>query len=142
MKLAPTRKTTLKAEAQLELNFRNLRSDEGLLFVALFGRAAGFPDQHTLATQWLTVPIRQQVAQVLFGPIAPGRYAWCYYHDENLNQRLDKNLLGQPTEDYGFSNGVKGLFRVPTFAECAFTLGPGPTQQTVWVQRCKPLLAK
>jgi uncharacterized protein (DUF2141 family) len=47
--------------------------------------------------------------------IKPGKYAIRYYHDENLNGKLDTNLVGKPTEGYGFSNNVTGKFGPPPF---------------------------
>ena len=41
-------------------------------------------------------------------------------HDVNGNRNLDKNLLGIPTEPFGFS-GNKSIFRgLPSFEEAAF----------------------
>jgi uncharacterized protein (DUF2141 family) len=37
-----------------------------------------------------------------------GKYAVRYYHDENLNGKMETNLVGKPTEGYRFSNNVIG----------------------------------
>ena len=45
-----------------------------------------------------------------FNNIENGKYAISAYHDENSNNKLDKNFIGIPKEDYGFSNNPsKGL---------------------------------
>lgn len=44
------------------------------------------------------------------------------YQDRNDNGQLDKNLLGIPTEVYGFSNEAKRGFGPPTFAQAAVSL--------------------
>ncbi len=39
------------------------------------------------------------------------------YHDQNGNQKLDKNALGMPLERYGFSNNPKRGFGPPKYRE-------------------------
>ena len=50
-----------------------------------------------------------------------GRYAIKLYHDANANGKLDSNLLGRPTEGYGFSNNA-GRFGPPPFEKAAVAL--------------------
>jgi len=42
--------------------------------------------------------------------LSPGRYAVRLFHDSNGNGELDRNVLGIPSEAYGFSNdaGARG----------------------------------
>jgi uncharacterized protein (DUF2141 family) len=51
-----------------------------------------------------------------------GKYAVRFYHDENLNQVMETNLVGKPTEGYGFSNNVTGRFGMPPFEKWLFDL--------------------
>ena len=53
--------------------------------------------------------------------IPAGEYALVVYHDENGNERLDKNFIGIPKESLGFSNSYmpKGP---PTYDRARFTL--------------------
>jgi len=44
-----------------------------------------------------------------------GEYAVVLYHDENSNGVCDKNFLGIPKEDYGFSNNVRPVLSAPSF---------------------------
>jgi Uncharacterized protein conserved in bacteria len=52
-----------------------------------------------------------------------GKYAVRYYHDENLNGKMETNLVGKPTEGYGFSNNVIGKFAPPPFEKWLFEIG-------------------
>ncbi len=47
-----------------------------------------------------------------------GRYAVKLFHDANSNGELDSNMLGIPTEGYGFSNNA-GRFGPPSFEDAA-----------------------
>ena len=52
--------------------------------------------------------------------LRPGKYAVRYYHDENMNGKMETNLVGKPTEGYGFSNNVIGKFGPPPFEKWLF----------------------
>ncbi|MFH0934941.1 MAG: DUF2141 domain-containing protein [Pseudomonadota bacterium] len=65
--------------------------------------------------------------------LPPGRYAVAAYVDNNRNGRQDKNLLGVPKEDYGFSNDARGRFGPPDFAEAAFDIGENAVTKTVFL---------
>jgi len=44
------------------------------------------------------------------------------FHDENNNALLDKNFFGIPTENYGFSQNVRGTLGAPEFEAAAFSV--------------------
>jgi uncharacterized protein (DUF2141 family) len=52
----------------------------------------------------------------------PGKYAVRFYHDENMNGKMETNLVGKPTEGYGFSNNVTGKFGPPIFQKWLFEI--------------------
>jgi len=60
-----------------------------------------------------------------FTDLPPGRYALAVYCDLNANGKLDSNLLGMPTEPYGFSRDARSLFGPPDFEQASFDLGDG-----------------
>lgn len=59
--------------------------------------------------------------------IPAGEYALLVYHDENNNDRIDKNFIGIPREPLGFSNRYepKGP---PSYSRAAFVLEEGMTR--------------
>ncbi|MBO2031964.1 DUF2141 domain-containing protein [Siccationidurans ginsengisoli] len=66
--------------------------------------------------------------------LAPGDWAVALTQDTNDNGKLDKNMLGIPTEPYAFSNNVRPRLAAPKFDECKFTVnGPGKVVSiTTW----------
>lgn len=64
-------------------------------------------------------PIKNKKVEYVFKDIPCGNYAIKLYHDENMNQDLDKNFLKIPTEQYGFSN-CKGCMLPPSFEKAKF----------------------
>lgn len=57
--------------------------------------------------------------ELVFADLAPGKYALRLMHDENDNGKLDSNLIGMPTEGYGFSNNPQ-VMRAAHFDEALF----------------------
>ena len=55
-----------------------------------------------------------------------GEWAVAITQDVNNNGKIDKNLLGIPTEPYAFSNNIRPTIAAPDFNECKFLVdGPG-----------------
>ena len=63
-----------------------------------------------------------------------GRYAVAVFHDENKDGRLDRNALGMPTEQYGFSNNARGVFGPATWQESSFDTAGKLTEIAVEVK--------
>lgn len=83
--------------------------------------AAGFPTEFLhKATNIMVIKIRDTQARCDFEDIPPGTYALAVVHDENMNGKLDTNVLGIPREGYGFSNDAKALLGAPTFSAASF----------------------
>lgn len=51
-----------------------------------------------------------------------GSYGVIAFHDINGNEKLDTNMIGIPTEPYGFSNNARGLLSKPDHEETLVTL--------------------
>ena len=52
--------------------------------------------------------------------IPQGDYAIALFHDRNSDGKCNRNLLGIPTEGYGFSNNVLPILRTPSFDKTKF----------------------
>ena len=59
-----------------------------------------------------------------------GSYAIALFIDLNGNKKIDKNFLGIPKEQYGFSNNAMGKLSAPTFVQAQFTVA-GSTVQNI-----------
>ena len=91
----------------IHVQILNIRNSHGSVACALFESPSGFPTEYLRsATNIMTIKIRKSQASCDFEDIPPGTYALAVVHDENMNGKLDTNLLGVPTEGYGFSNGA------------------------------------
>jgi len=64
------------------------------------------------------------------GMLPHGEYAIAIFVDANGNGKMDKNFLGIPKEQYGFSNNVMGRMAAPSFEQAKFEV-TGPTIQNI-----------
>jgi uncharacterized protein (DUF2141 family) len=109
--------------ATLTVRIIGARNAKGKIRVALFRSAEGFPGDASKAFRLENAPIDPQTlsSQVVLADLPAGQYALSVFHDENLNEKLDKNLMGIPKEGYGASNNPGRKMRAPTFEEAQFS---------------------
>lgn len=107
----------------VHLHISNLREARGSVYVAVFNRPEGFLEEKYMIVQKV-VPVQASGSlQLDLADLPPGAYAVSCFHDVNGNGRIDKNLMGVPTEPYGFSNNARPKFRAPTWEESRFEVG-------------------
>ncbi len=109
--------------ADLTVDVKNVHSAAGKVMVALHANVDGvkFPgDAGTVAAQWRKA--EAGTMRFVFAGLQPGSYAVAVFHDENDNAVLDSNLLGIPSEGYGFSQDAKGFAGPPAFDAAAVEL--------------------
>ena len=110
--------------AELAIEVRGIRSGDGRLFVAIHGSgtSASFP-----AADGAVAGLNQRASagtlRFMLRDLPPGRYAVSAFHDENDNGELDVNLVGIPSEGYGFANDPGTAFGPPDFEAAAVTIG-------------------
>ena len=66
------------------------------------------------------LPIVNKEVIIQIDSLPYGIYAIRVFHDENSNGELDSNILGIPTEDYGYSNNVSAWFGPPSWERAKF----------------------
>jgi len=73
-------------------------------------------------TVWIgkVLPIVNKQVIVVIDSLEYGEYAVRVFHDENKNEIVDTNILGIPTEDYGYSNNASGWFGPPSWEKAKF----------------------
>ena len=105
----------------IHVKILDIRNSTGGVACALFESSEGFPTEYLhFATNIMVIKVRDRQARCDFEDIPPGTYALAVVHDENMNGKLDTNLLGIPKEGYGFSNDAKALLGAPSFSAASF----------------------
>ena len=111
-------KSAVQEKATLTISVSGVKERKGKLQVALFNTAEGFPDDAKPFRAEVLNITESNALQVVFKDLPPGDYSVAAYHDKNSNGKLDKNLLGIPVEDYGFSNDTRGTrMSAPSFED-------------------------
>ncbi|MFC2104054.1 DUF2141 domain-containing protein [Bacteroidota bacterium] len=103
------------AQYKLEIKLNNLSSKNGQIKLSLY-------DANQNSVMSRTVTLENNECTIFLENVEAGKYALSYYHDENLNDKLDKNLLGIPKEGYGFSNNAYGMYGPEPFENWLFEI--------------------
>ncbi len=110
------------AHPGIHVEILGIRNSDGAVACALFESAEGFPrDFLRNAINIMMMKVRAEKARCDFLDIPPGTYALAVIHDENLDGKLATNLMGVPTEGYGFSTDAKAVFGPPSFDAASFS---------------------
>ena len=108
---------TTQDTASLTIEITGVKERKGKLQLGLFNQEEGFPEAKPYRAEVLNITENNEL-RVVFNNLPSGEYAVAVYHDKNSNGKLDKNLLGIPVEDYGFSNDTRGTrLSTPSFAD-------------------------
>lgn len=105
----------------LVYTFSNLPSTKGLLRVVLYNDDKQFLSENGWARADSAYIRPDGTAEVRLKQVTFGKYAAALYLDENQNGIIDRNVVGIPTEAYGFSNNVRAKWSVPSFRKVLFT---------------------
>jgi uncharacterized protein (DUF2141 family) len=103
------------SQVKLDIEIIDIRNNSGNIMLQLFDR------NEKLVIQEKS-PVKDNKCSFSFPNLKPGKYALRYFHDENLNGKMETNLVGKPTEGYGFSNNVIGKFGPPPFEKWLFEI--------------------
>jgi uncharacterized protein (DUF2141 family) len=103
----------------LTVSVSGLKSNTGVLKVGLYNSDVTFL-KSTYKT--ITSEIKGNGATVTFVGIPKGEYGISTYQDENSNGKLDKNMMGIPSEDFACSNDAKGFMGPPAYEDAKFNV--------------------
>lgn len=105
----------------LTVTLMGATSAAGAIRAALYTDEASWLKEDR-SLQARSTPADRAGAVLVFRGLPAGRYAVSAFHDENDNDRLDTNLLGIPSEPYGFSRDARGRFGPPAFTDAVLDL--------------------
>jgi uncharacterized protein (DUF2141 family) len=108
----------------LEIEIENVRSEKGKIFFQLL-------DANQKVLKEIVADIENHRCKILLSGLKPGDYAFRYFHDENNNQKMDRNILGVPREGFGFSNDPANLIGEPSFDKWIFQINGHTSKTTV-----------
>lgn len=109
----------LACAADLTVHIDDIKSADGTIMIAVYNSEGSFLKQPAKANG---APAATAGSVVVFKDLPEGEYAFAAYHDANGNGKMDKNILGIPTEDYAFSNNAMGKMGPPSFEKAKIAL--------------------
>ena len=110
---------------ELQINVSNIKSS-GNLIIAVWSNPDSWNSNATNSSgqkEGFDYGYKEWVEKDKFSTrinLPKGVYLISILLDENSNNILDKNFIGMPTEQYGFSSKEKIRFRKPKFSEGSF----------------------
>jgi len=112
---------TLFAQHNCNVEVTSLKADKGYVFFGLYDKEKGFLDSKSqIATA--KVKATGQKVDYTFKNLPDGDYAIAVYQDVNSNGKCDKNIIGYPTEGFGFSQNYRPKLSAPNFDEVKMTI--------------------
>ena len=99
----------------LQVEITGLKNNSGVILFQLFN------ENEKIVTQ-VKGEIKDLKSSIIINDLKPGKYGFRYFHDENMSDKLETNVLGIPKEGYGFSNDAVGPFGPKPFREWLFEL--------------------
>lgn len=109
-------------QSPITVKVTNIKHAKGTMRVAFYKKGSGFPKEGTITFAKETKVSKAGELTMKFTDIPYGEYAIAVFQDKNQNQKIDKNLIGYPTEPFGFSKNFKPKFSEPEFEDCNVTI--------------------
>jgi len=108
------------------VNATGFPDNVGQAYMGLYRAQDDFP---VINKQYIgkVVAISGNKSALIFSQLPKGNYAVAVFHDRNKNGKLDTNMFGVPTEEYGFSNNARNTFSAPSFKDASFTVDGNKT---------------
>jgi len=107
--------TAAASAATVEVHVSGVAAGKGKINVAVCDRER-FLKQCAYSA---SMPAREGENVIAVPGVPKGTWAVLAYQDENGNGELDRNLIGIPKENYGFSRDARGRFGPPGFDDAA-----------------------
>lgn len=113
---------------KLTIRVQGIKNKKGTINIALFKSDTDFNQEKFT---YVSRTPADSNGIIIFDKIDYGNYSVAVYHDENENQKLDRNFIGMPKEGYGFSNNVKGKMGPPAFKDTSVIMNQAETNLSI-----------
>lgn len=110
------------AAGTIEVRVTGVEGSEGSVQVAVCDKERFLKQCRYTAT----APAQAGETVVTVQGVPAGTWAVLSFQDVNRNGQLDRNFVGIPLENYGFSREARGTFGPPTFEQAAVPVKDEP----------------
>jgi len=118
---------TISQTFKLKIEIENIEQ-KGTVYLAIYNNSTSFDqdnkNKNVNKNRWVKsiVKVVNKNSFTKNVELKKGVYAISLFVDSNNNKIIDKNLLGIPTEQYGFSNNATGFLGSPSYNDASFNL--------------------
>ena len=118
---------TISQTFKLKIEIENIEQ-KGTVYLAIYNNSTSFyqdnKNKNVNKNRWVKsiVEVVNKNSFTKNVELKKGVYAISLFVDSNNNKIIDKNLLGIPTEQYGFSNNATGFLGSPSYNDASFNL--------------------
>lgn len=105
--------------SKLHVVVTGAQNNRGKIVLALFDNEDDFTKK---TYRELAIDAGDAASGAIFEHLADGDYAVVIFHDENANEKLDRNFLGVPEEGLAFSNNLQVKFSLPGFDDAKISV--------------------
>ncbi len=127
-------KTLASLKGNLSVEIDGLKNQKGQVCFSIFSSNKGFPDNGKRALQAQCVKLATTPQKITFPNLKAGNYAIAVIHDANSDGILNRNVLGIPTEGFGFSNNPIIRTGPPKFGDSAILVAGSSTNIQIQLQ--------
>ncbi|MDQ0594384.1 uncharacterized protein (DUF2141 family) [Chryseobacterium ginsenosidimutans] len=106
--------TTLFAQHNFTVEVSDLVVDKGSVYLGLYNKKVGFLKEGAAIANAKVKAAGNKVSYT-FKNLPVGEYAVAVYQDVNNNGKCDRNMIGYPTEGFGFSKNYRPKLSTPKF---------------------------
>lgn len=93
---------------QINFSIEGVNSSQGKIYIQLFQGEEAYKSQQPFQAK--VVKAQAGTQHITFPNTPTGDYGVRFFHDENDDGELATNMVGMPTEGYGYSNAAKPSF--------------------------------
>jgi len=119
-----------QSESIVTISVTNIKTHDGFIAAAIYDEN-GWGDASLAVSR---EPVHGDTVSLTLTVPGPGRYGIRLFHDVDGNGELNANIMGIPTEPFGFSNNAPLQFGPPSFKAAAFDVDSSGAAQTISLQ--------
>ena len=118
---------TISQTFKLKIEIENIEQ-KGTIYLAIYDNSSSFDqdnqNKNINKNRWVKsiVEVVNKNSFTKNVELKKGVYAISLFVDSNDNKIIDKNFLGIPSEQYGFSNNATGFLGSPSYNDASFNL--------------------
>lgn len=116
----------------IQVEIQNIQTAEGSIRIAIYRGEENFLEDGKAVVTKAALVEKAGTLTVSFPNLPYGEYSVAIYHDLNNNNKLNTNLVGIPSEPYGFSNDARSKWGPPKYKDARFSLNQ--SQQSLVIQ--------